>query len=256
MNRPVWVTELAGSFWQLAGTPAPFPRDLRCAITRALPVSVVARPGLTVAGLAGWLVAVGVPSTLGVADRRLRGALVAREGAGLLFVDAADDPAEQRFTAAHELAHFLRDYWRPRARTASALGVGALDVLDGRRPARVGERAQALLRGVRLEYFTHLLARTEDGCDAAVAAAEADADRLAFELLAPAEDALAAGADAGRLAARFGLPPAKAAEYAVLLGTGPAAGPVAERFAKFLRFVSNSPLPAGRDVGEGDDEQH
>jgi hypothetical protein len=58
----------------------------------------------------------------------------------------------------------------------------------------------------------HLLGRGEDESPE-VRAAEEAADRLAFELLAPAAEVHAA-AD---LDGRFGLPSAKAAEYARLL---------------------------------------
>jgi hypothetical protein len=36
---PLWVAELAAAFWDEAGEPGPFPRNLRRAARRAFPLS-------------------------------------------------------------------------------------------------------------------------------------------------------------------------------------------------------------------------
>jgi hypothetical protein len=82
------------------------------------------------------------------------------------------------------------------------------------------------------------LQRDESGRprSAAEREAEAAADRLAFELLAPA-DAVGAATDraelTGRLVRDFGLPPAPAAAYAGLLVPAPA--PIDPAIARLLR---------------------
>lgn len=53
-----------------------------------------------------------------------------------VLLDDADTPAEQRFSLAHEVAHFLLDYLQPREATRRKLGETALEVVDGLRPAR------------------------------------------------------------------------------------------------------------------------
>jgi hypothetical protein len=229
---------LAGAFWAEAGGPAPFPRDLRRPMARALPLTVVAWPGLSVAAVRAWLRGQGVEIRLGEPDRPVRACLVARADCGFVFLDAADDPAEQRFSLAHELGHYLRDYWWPRRRAERRLGPGALAVVDGRRPPRPEERLHALLRGAALTLAAHLLARGPGGAVAPeVAAAERAADRLACELLAPEAEvesrlgpgATAAGA-AALLRAAFGLPAAEAERYATeLIPPPPAPGPLLAR---------------------------
>jgi len=73
-----------------------------------------------------------------------------------------------------------------------------LEVLDGRRRPGPAERLHALLGGVPVGFHTHLLARDGDGRAAgAEAAAEREADRLAYQLLAPAAEVLAGVQAAG-----------------------------------------------------------
>ncbi len=223
MNVPLWVRELASAFRADAGVEEPFPRHLANAVRRALPLDVVLLPALRVSDVLAWLRQRGVRMTLAGPDRALRGCLVASRGCGVAFVDAQDSEEERRFSLAHELAHFLHDYDRPRRRAAERLGPAALEVFDGLRPPRPEERLHALLRAVPIGYHTHLLARDAGAlAQGPEAAGEVAADRLAYELLAPADAVCAAvGPEGGRAAAAlrgaFGLPAAQAERYAALL---------------------------------------
>jgi hypothetical protein len=229
MSVPFWVADLADRFWADAGAAEPFPRDLRRAIARAVPLTVVSLPDLRLAGVRDWLLRNGVACPCPGRDRRLRGCLVARSECGVVFLDGADPEDEQRFSLAHELAHFLRHYHRPRREAVRRLGELVSEVFDGLRPPTTAERIGALLADVRVGFHVHLLGR--DG-GAAVAVAEREADRLAFELLAPAAAVLPGGTEAvlaERLGSRFGLPPAKARAYARLLAPPPDTDPLLGR---------------------------
>ena len=70
-------------------------------------------------------------------------------GGGVIFIDSADDDDEQRLSLAHELAHYLRDYWEPRLRISECMAEDAIEVIDGQRPAAGYERWQALLAACR-----------------------------------------------------------------------------------------------------------
>ena len=159
-------------------------------------------------------------------DRRLRAGLVAQNGRGLAFIDGTDSDEEQRYSLAHELAHFLRDYWQRRLQVERRLGPDALQVFDGLRPATVDERLQSLLRFTPMGFYLHLLERTPDGrpANSTIAMVEEDADRLAFELLAPAEHIVSnvpnwhdARALHAALAEVYGLPRQQAMRYAAAL---------------------------------------
>jgi hypothetical protein len=220
----VWVTELTDAFWRQGGDPGPFPRDLRRPLLRAGVVAIVERPGLSLSAVLDWLARHDFPGAEAPGpDRPLRAALAAAGEAGFVFLNGDDPDDERRLSLAHEIAHFLRDYWAPRRRAERLVGAAVLGVLDGRRPPRYEERLRSILAGVPIGYHTHFLAREPDGRAAGAAAeAERDADRLAYELLAPAEAALAeapgtAGALARRLEGVFGLPRGHARLYARLL---------------------------------------
>jgi hypothetical protein len=83
----------------------------------------------------------------------------------------------------------------------------------------------SILRSVPLGFHLHLMARDIDGnpASAAIVAAEEDADRLAYELLAPAEHVIAGRETGNRRALKhklqhfYGLPGIQASRYAELL---------------------------------------
>ena len=116
MKVPVWAAELAAAFWKTVGEPEPFPRSLRNAIARAVPLTIVSLPNLGIESASHWLNRVEVPCRIESADRPLHGMLVTYRGVGFVFLNGADDEDEQRYSLAHELSHYLRDYWQPRQR--------------------------------------------------------------------------------------------------------------------------------------------
>ncbi len=207
--------KLADRFWREAGGAPPEPRDLVRAVSLALPVAVVFMPALTLERVHIWLERRGAPYRVDCASRRLRGCLVAAGGRGIVFVEGADPADERRFTLAHEVAHFLLHYQYPRERAVRRLGPGILPVLDGLREPTPEERIGAVLAGCPLGVHTHLLERTGDA-GALAAGAENEADRLAWELLAPQADlrSVPAGDRERVLQTRFGLPSPEAARYA------------------------------------------
>lgn len=220
---PVWVIELAERFWADAGgPPAALPRDLEGPAAFAVPLTVFPVPGLRVGHVVDHLRRAGLPVAFDGADRPLRAALHCWAGFGRVFLDPTDPPAERRFSFAHELAHFLRDYAVPRRQVERSVGPTALEVLDGLRPPTADERLHAVLRHRSLTPHCHFMSRDAAGRPRGEdeRRAEADADRLAFELLAPAEsfcDDTDRTAVESRLTAAFGLPPSAAREYALLL---------------------------------------
>jgi hypothetical protein len=225
VSAPLWATELARVFWEKARETEPFPRNLRRPIAKAVPLSVALLAKLSVRVALDWLRNCGMVCELPGADRPLRACLVARRGHGVALIDGSDEEAEQRFSVAHELAHFLRDYWSLRRRISKRLGVAALQVWDGERPATAQERLQALLRNIPLGFHLHLMERDSEGnpLTSSIAQAENDADLLAYELLAPAEHVLgndrpsSNAALARRLCEFYGLPRTQASRYAGIL---------------------------------------
>jgi hypothetical protein len=228
VNVPFWVAELAAAFWDSAGGPEPFPRTLRGPMRRSgFDLTIKELPDLTVRGVERYLAGLGAGGSCGEPDRPLRACLVAVDGGGFIFLDPADAPDERVFSLAHELAHFLRDYWQPRRLACRRLGAGITEVFDGKRPPTPVERVRALLAGVPVGVHAHLMERGpyRERLPPEVALAEDEADRLAYELLAPAGAVrVRTGAGAGDrarvaevLRQDFGLAPARAGDYVRLL---------------------------------------
>ncbi len=227
MNVPYWVARLAADFWDAVGSVPPFPRDLGRVVGYAFPLTVHPIEALSTARVQQWLCSRNMSVPLDATDRRLQAGLFARGGAGFIFLDSADDEREQRFSLAHELAHFLRHYWQPRQQGRAALGEPVLEVFDGKRLPHPSERLGALLANVPLGCHVHLMARDERVAAGPIAVAEEEADRLAYELLAPAE-LVAVKLHSVEVSNRqvwaanvlqevFGLPPGAATAYAALL---------------------------------------
>lgn len=184
------LTRLADEFWQLAGGPALFPRDLSAVASLALPVVTRNVPRLTLADVRQWLQARGISHSLPAHDRRLSGCLLAYSGQAFILVNGSDPERERRFTVAHELAHFLVDYREPRLKAIALLGGEIADVLDGIRLPTHTERLHSILSGVPIGLHMDIFERTPAGAYTTPATlhAEERADRLALELLAPADN--------------------------------------------------------------------
>jgi hypothetical protein len=247
VNVALWVYELAARFWREAGGPPPLPRDLAGVAVRTLELDVIPRRGLRLATVAAELRRWGAPLAVPGPDRRLRACLAAWGGHGLVWLEEDDPEDEQRFSVAHEVAHFLRDYWWPRCQAERALGWKVREVLDGERPGTPGERLAGLLRGVAAEGHLHLLARDSAGrACGRESVSEREADRLAYELLAPAREVLgrlqgvSGGTRRVRAAAHlrsdFGLPQTEAGRYAAVLFPE---APLDPLFEKLEKIVSN-----------------
>ena len=141
--------------------------------------------------------------------RPLRGCLVADLGVGLIFLDGDDPADEQRYSLAHEVAHFLLHYLQPRQHVLDMLGTGHGGRARSDASADRRRAAFSALRDVVLEPFRHVMARTEDGNPThfRTRSIEAEADELADELIVPlAELRSRQDLTPERLAADYGLP--------------------------------------------------
>jgi hypothetical protein len=178
---------LAHAFWADTGRDSAFPREIESIVALKLPLAPVKLPRLNVPTVRRWLQQRGIAVALPADRRELCGCLVVHRGRGVIFICDADPPEEQRLTIAHEVAHFLVDYHVPRQQVIQALGEGIAQVLDGRRPPTLAERAAAILSHVHLGPHVHVLPRfgRREDADVAVGHAEDRAERLALELMAP-----------------------------------------------------------------------
>lgn len=225
-----WAAGTAAAFWASAPGPPSYPRSPQDVAVWSLPLGFVSVRGLTVGHVRRFLRATLLPVGYGDARRSLHACLVAYAGRGIVFLRADDPPDERRFSAAHEIGHFLADYLEPRRRAVHRLGEQVIDVLDGRRPPTPEERVDAVLAGVPLGGYTHVSPLAGGASDGPHLDAESRADLLALALLAPAEEVWRRVARASRgsrsdpvavasrlLQGEFGLPAGPARFYAHLL---------------------------------------
>jgi hypothetical protein len=181
--------ELVDEFWRKCGEAEPYPRNLERSLALAAPIALVRLPRLRLLDIEQWLRRRGVPFRFGCESRLVRGCLVAYRGQGMIFVDGADPDDERRFTLAHEIGHFLLDYWHPRQTAIEKFGTEITDVVDGIRSPTISERVSALLVSVPIKVYTDLIERDKrfDDVNGALWQVEDQADRIALALLAPPE---------------------------------------------------------------------
>lgn len=220
MTRSRRIEDAAKAFWKSAGGRRKFgsPIDLERAVAIALPLGICQMPALSTAKVTAVLERIGTIPWSARPDRQLRGCLVADLGVGLVFLDGDDPADEQRYSLAHEIAHFLLHYLLPRRQVIEVLGPDMMAVLDRVRQPTGGERLSSALRDVVLEPFRHTMARTEDGNPTHVRTQriEAEADKLAIELIVPATELRSRhGFSAEQLAAEYGIPSWAAAQLPV-----------------------------------------
>lgn len=217
---PQWLATALEVFWGPGQSRPEYPRDLELAVLNNLPLGIVEIEELSVGQLQAWFLQRDIDLFRELSDRRLRACIVVHGGAGLLFVDSSDTPAERRVSIAHEVGHFLNDYLLPRMRIARQ-APQLLEIDDEFRNPTESEHIQALLAHVRLGVHTHLFERTAAGGLHSVhhETSEDRATRIAWELLAPASEVLARSAervgDVERiLREAFGLSSEVASDYA------------------------------------------
>jgi hypothetical protein len=199
-----------------------FPRDLAEDIPLMLPITVVPLPDLTPQKGLEWLVSHNrARGGLVGKDGLKHGFTVAQSGVAVLFLNSTDPADEQRFTLAHEVAHFVLDHLQPRKR-ALKMRQGLLPVLNGVQEPSVSEQLFCVFERVPYRAQANFMDRNGEGKPRTgqVMESEQRADRLAFELLAPRQELLPLLHQGGRkelevsLTSRFGLPAKEARTYA------------------------------------------
>src|SRR5579884_3541412 len=143
----------------MAGFDRPKPQEFEHAVLLALPLAILRLPRLFITDVGDWLSKYSLQFTHPLQDRDLHACLVARNGAGYVLLNGTDEPSEARYSLAHEVSHFVLDYYLPRERAVERLGPSILDVLDGRRPVTPTDRVQAVIADVSLQHCVHLLER-------------------------------------------------------------------------------------------------
>jgi hypothetical protein len=223
----------AEKFWRLSGRTEPFPRSLEVPTAWALPLAVIRLPELHLERANRWLRAQDILLDFRAANRAVKACLIAKSGCGVVFLDGRDAADDQRFSLAHEVAHFLIDYVEPRHAALSRLGPSIKDVIDGLRPASNEERLSGILEGVHTGTFYNLLQRSSKGIVDSYTTLDSEdhADQLALELLAPSSsvvkraeiagiswpEAIAFDFCTGILMGEFGLPRKIAVRYSNML---------------------------------------
>jgi hypothetical protein len=205
------IEQAAADFWVQAGGRREYgrPVDLERAIAYSLPLAVCRMPALSVVKIGEVLKRIGTVPWTHTADRPLRACLIADLGVGLVFLDGADPPDEQRYSLAHEVAHFLLHYLKPRLAAVETLGGRIVEILDRRRPPTTAERLSSALAAVPLEPFRHAMGRSPDGQPShhRTYGMEAEADDLALELLVPLVELRSLrDTTAADFAANYGIP--------------------------------------------------
>ena len=223
------IRDIAETFWKQAGKLEPFPRSLEPAVYWALPIGVFKLPSLWIDDVKLWLEKHNIRFELATRNRLLHGCLIANNGRGCILLNGSDTNTELRYSLAHEVSHFLLDYYLPRQLAVERLGPEIIEVFDAQRPPTLTERVHAVIKDVSIGFHSHLMERHDNGvlgCGT-IGDREERADLLAIELLAPEREVryrvaeacrLAGSRDSNKVASEvlqldFGLPSSVAAVY-------------------------------------------
>jgi Zn-dependent peptidase ImmA (M78 family) len=208
--KMIWLTNESADavelFWSLAGEYESFPRTLEHPLALALPVALVKLPQLQLIDVENWLQRRLIPYTFDCVNRSIYGCLVAYSGKGIIFIDGVNSVDQLRFTIAHEIAHFLLDYWLPRRKAIQYLGASIVEVMDGLRSPSVKERLHSIMSEIPIGIHTNLLERNSDSDDlSTIWRMEDSADKVALALLAPPSEVLKdSDLSAGKFQQRWG----------------------------------------------------
>ena len=211
----------AKAFWTRAGGRKQFgaPADIEQAAARTLPMAFWRVGGLTTRHVSHLLRRIGAEAWPDAAPRAIRGCLIADGGKALVLVDGEDPAEEQRLTIAHEVAHLLLHYLKPRQDAVTAFGPSIVAVLDRTRSPTTGELMSSILRAVPIAPYCHAMDRGPRHARA-VDVMEDEADDLALELLAPWRELQRLRQPSPALLHhRFGLPMQVSTRLAALIGT-------------------------------------
>ena len=181
---------IAEEFWASAGSREQFPCELEASVLWALPVAIIKLPRLWVFDVEAWLATREIRIRFQVTNRPLHGSLLAYQGRGFILLNGADSDSELRYSLAHETAHFLLNYLRPRRKAENLLGSAILEVFDGFRIPTVRERVHGILGRVPIGFHAHFMDRDIDDKvnSESIMELEDNADLLALEIIAPEEE--------------------------------------------------------------------
>jgi len=181
---------IAREFWSSAGDRTQFPCELEAPVLWALPVAILKLPRLSIFDVETWLAMRGIQFRFQTSNRPLHGSLLAYQGRGCILLNGADSDSELRYSLAHETAHFLMNYLRPRRRAVNLLGSAILEVFDGFRTPTVRERVHGILGRIPIGFHVHFMgSNIGSKLDSnAIMELEDNADLLALEIIAPEEE--------------------------------------------------------------------
>ena len=89
--------------------------SLSARIRESFRIAIHSIPDLDIARIAATVQRLGLPFESTTLDRysALAGFLYAYHGGGIIFIEETDPEERQKFSLAHELGHFINDYYRP-----------------------------------------------------------------------------------------------------------------------------------------------
>lgn len=186
----IQIQQLAKAFWKASLLEINFPISttlLEQAILLTEPIAVVKLNKLSLLEISKYFTARGNNINCPLDSKELYGFILSYNGYTYIFLNGTESAEEQRFTLAHEFAHYLLDYKLPRQSIIEKSGVAIIDALNNKRDFTAEEKLLALVQDYSLKAFTYLLDAPATSAFERlhVWKAENKADELAMELLAP-----------------------------------------------------------------------
>lgn len=184
------IQQVAKAFWKASLLEIKFPISttlLEQAILLTEPIAVIKLNKLNLLEISKYFTARGNSISCPLDNKELYGFILSHNGYTYIFLNGTESVQEQRFTLAHEFAHYLSDYKLPRQSIIEKCGVSIIEALNNKRHFTTEEKLLALVQGYSLKAFTYLLDASATSAFERlhVWKAENKADELAMEILAP-----------------------------------------------------------------------
>lgn len=187
MTAKPQIERIARKFWATTQAEFRYDYDIVKAVESSLNVHLIRMQQLNPTKIISWLASHNMDIPFESKATHLNGALLIKNDNVIMFIDAAENAVQQRYTLAHQVSHFLLNYQMPKERAIMTLGKEIAQVLSGNTEASVTQLVQSTVSNITGNVYTLLIEKWDESTsfDWELLRTKDPAVSLTLELLAP-----------------------------------------------------------------------